>query len=82
MEKVLLGMSGGIDSTWACRVLQEKGFEVEGVVLVLHSDAPIEKAKSAAKKLGIKLHVADFLRKIQKRSEGLLCKRVRFGEDT
>ncbi len=60
MEKVLLGMSGGIDSTWACRVLQEKGYEVEGVVLVLHPTAPLEKAKSAAEKLGIKLHVADY----------------------
>lgn len=59
MEKVLLGMSGGKDSTWACRVLQEKGYEVEGLLLVLHDSAPIREAESAADKLGIKLHIAE-----------------------
>jgi len=59
MEKILLGMSGGKDSTWACRVLQSKGYEVEGLLLVLHSSAPVEEARSAAERLGIKLHIAD-----------------------
>lgn len=59
MEKVLLGVSGGKDSTWACRVLQEKGYEVEGLLLILHSSAPIKEAQSVADRLGIKLHIAD-----------------------
>ncbi|MBQ7897631.1 MAG: tRNA 2-thiouridine(34) synthase MnmA [Clostridia bacterium] len=60
MEKVLLGMSGGIDSTFACRALQEKGYEVEGLFLSLHKNASSDDAKEAAKRLGIKLHVADY----------------------
>ncbi len=59
MEKVLLGMSGGKDSTWACRVLQQRGYEVEGLLLVLHENAPIEEAKKSAERLGIKLHISD-----------------------
>lgn len=59
MEKILLGMSGGKDSTWACRVLQNMGYEVEGFLLVLHSSAPIKEAQTAADRLGIKLHVSD-----------------------
>ena len=59
MEKVLLGMSGGKDSTWACRVLQEKGYEVEGLLLVLHGYAPVKEEQNAADRLGIKLHIAD-----------------------
>lgn len=59
MEKILLGMSGGKDSTWACRVLQEKGYEVEGLLLVLHDNAPLSDAQKSADRLGIKLHVAD-----------------------
>ncbi len=74
MKKVLLGMSGGIDSTWACRVLQKKGYEVEGVVLLLHPDAPLEKAKSAAEKLGIKLHVADYSDSFKKEVEEYFVK--------
>ena len=34
--KVLLGMSGGLDSTYAARALQEKAMEVEGAVLKMH----------------------------------------------
>lgn len=65
MEKVLLGMSGGKDSTWACRVLQEKGYEVEGLLLVLHDSAPIKEAQLAAERLGIRLHIADRCRKFK-----------------
>lgn len=60
MEKVLLGMSGGIDSTFACRVLQERGFEVEGLFLSLHKNASAHDALESAKRLGIPLHVADY----------------------
>jgi len=67
--KVLLGMSGGKDSTWACRVLQEEGYEVEGMVLSLHSNAPVEKARLSAEKLGIKLHVSDYSEEFKREVE-------------
>ncbi len=69
MEKVLLGMSGGKDSTWACRVLQEKGYEVEGLLLVLHDSAPVQEARLSAERLGIKLHIADRSEKFKREVE-------------
>lgn len=58
-DKVLVGMSGGVDSSVCVRILQDQGFEVEGLVLEFspaHKPA-VEAALAAAKKLGIPLHV-------------------------
>ena len=35
MEKVLLGMSGGVDSSVAAIILKEQGYEVIGATMVL-----------------------------------------------
>lgn len=32
-DKVLMGMSGGVDSSVAVRILQEQGFSVQGAVI-------------------------------------------------
>ena len=56
MEKrVLLGMSGGIDSSVAAMKLQEAGYEVTGVTLRLHDDGGrgAEEAARLADRLGI-----------------------------
>ncbi len=62
-DTVLLGMSGGIDSSVAATLLQEHGFEVIGITLLTHSgeeELPgIKSAKKLAKKLGIEHHVID-----------------------
>lgn len=58
-DKVLVGMSGGVDSSVCVRILQDQGFQVEGLVLEFspaHKPA-VEAATAAAKKLGIPLHV-------------------------
>lgn len=57
-NRVLLGMSGGVDSTAACVLLQRQGFSVVGLTIDnTESDAAIE-AAAVASVLGIEHHVA------------------------
>ena len=68
-RKVLIGMSGGIDSTAACLMLQEQGYEVVGVTMRVF-DLPsqlgpdgeprfISEARKLATRLGMEHYVAD-----------------------
>lgn len=55
-EKVLLGMSGGVDSSAAAIYLKEQGFEVGGATLILCGDDSgknAEDAKNVCEKIGI-----------------------------
>ena len=56
--RVLVGMSGGIDSTAACLLLREQGYEPVGVTLRVWGEAPGEAAR-LAQRLGMEHHVAD-----------------------
>lgn len=70
-ERVLVGMSGGIDSSAVCLLLQEQGYEVVGVTMRVwdldrqfqspEQELPdfILEAKALADRLGIEHHVAD-----------------------
>lgn len=60
-QSVLVGMSGGIDSTAVCSMLLERGYRVCGLTLVT-CDASLKAASDAAAhadKLGIEHHIAD-----------------------
>lgn len=57
--RILLGLSGGVDSTYAALALKEAGHDVEAAVLMMHEYTSIDEAKESALSLGIPLHVID-----------------------
>ncbi|MBE6671040.1 MAG: hypothetical protein E7593_02445 [Ruminococcaceae bacterium] len=57
--KILVGMSGGVDSTYTAYKLKNEGHTVEGIVLEMHDYTDISAAKKTAELLDIKLHIVD-----------------------
>lgn len=65
-EKVVLAMSGGIDSSVSAHLLQEKGYEVIGVTFIMFDEPDnnnfrdfVNDAQIVASKLGIKHYTVD-----------------------
>ena len=65
MKKIMLGMSGGVDSSVTAYLLQKEGYEVEGVYMKLHSASEeyhkenLGTISKVCEYLGIKYHILD-----------------------
>lgn len=57
--RILVGMSGGIDSTYTAALLREEGHTVEGAILKMHEYTEIDAARESAEALHIPLHIID-----------------------
>ncbi len=65
MSKVLLGLSGGVDSAVAARLLQNMGYEVHGLYLDIGSPEAREDAVRTAEFLGVALDIRDIYRELE-----------------
>lgn len=60
MSKVVVGISGGVDSAVAAIILKEKGYEVIGITFKFTNDFDEKDAIEIAKKLNIEHHILDY----------------------
>ena len=60
MEKALIAMSGGVDSSVAAYLMQCSGYECAGATMQLWENTPTEDAQKVAKQLGMDFFIFDY----------------------
>lgn len=71
--KVLLGMSGGLDSTFAATRLRSEGHEVTGAVIRMHEYTDVAAARLAAREVGIDIVELDCRDRFKREVEALFA---------
>ena len=68
-KSVVLGMSGGVDSSYAASLLKSDGYEVIGAYCIMHeyAEAGLADAKKVAESLKIELHTVDLTDEFDKK---------------
>lgn len=66
MAKVIIGMSGGVDSSVAAALLKEQGYDVVGVTFIFTEEFDVTDAVEVCKKLNIEHHVVDYRESFRK----------------
>ena len=60
MKKVLVGISGGVDSAVTAAILKKQGFDVVGITFIFTEDFDTLDAKLVCDKLNIKHIIVDY----------------------
>lgn len=66
MKKVLIGMSGGVDSSVAALLLQKQGYEVVGLTFIFTDEFDATDAIKVCEKLNIQLYIEDYRKDFKK----------------
>ena len=83
MSRLLVGMTGGVDSSMAARFLQRDGHDVVGVTFLLYpcarEEARVEAARKVCEKLGIEHVVVDERERFSEQVVGPFTEALRAG---
>ena len=80
-KRVLVAVSGGVDSAVAVHLLRQQGYEVEGIILEFSPahKAAVAQAKVVAEQLGIRLHVRECHREFEQNVILPFCREYKAG---